>query len=209
MKVKICGNTNQEDVRLAISLGADYIGLIFAESKRKVALAAAKEIVSAFPKFKSFVGVFCNQPKQEVEAAAVELGLPLLQFQGDETALYCSHFRNAGFQVIKTFHVRDAMSLKRIDEYDADYFLLDTYSPHERGGTGIPFDWRLLDERPIVHEKLFLAGGLNGQNVVQAIEKVRPYAVDVASGVEGTPGRKSPELLKQFIQLAKGIPYHA
>ncbi len=209
MKVKICGNTNPDDVRLAISLGADYIGLIFAESKRKLTREAAKEIVSAFPKFKAFVGVFSNQPKQEVEALAAELGLNLLQFHGDETALYCSHFRNAGFQVIKTFHVRDAMSLKRIDEYDVDYFLLDTYSVHERGGTGIPFDWRLLDERPIVHEKLFLAGGLNVQNVGQAIEKVRPFAVDVASGVEKAPGQKSPELLKQFIQLAKAIPHHA
>ena len=209
MKVKICGNTNQEDVRLALSLGADYIGLIFTESKRKVTLATAKEIVSAFPKFKSFVGVFSNQPKQEVESTAAELRLTFLQFHGDETALYCSHFRTAGFQVIKTFHVRDAMSFKRIDEYDVDYFLLDTYSSSERGGSGVPFDWHLLDERPVVQEKMFLAGGLNSQNVVQAIEKVRPYAVDVASGVEQSPGKKSPELLKQFIQLAKGIPHHA
>ncbi len=209
MKVKICGNTNVEDVRLALELGADYIGLIFTESKRRVSLETARVIVAAFPKFKSFVGVFCNQPKQEVESIASQLGLMLLQFHGDETALYCSHFCGAGFQVIKTFHVRDAMSLKRIDEYDVDYFLLDTFSSQERGGSGIPFDWRLLEERPVIREKLFLAGGLNSQNIVPAIEKLHPFAVDAASGVEKTPGLKSPELLKQFIRLAKSVPDHA
>lgn len=209
MKVKICGNTNLEDVREALAQGADYIGLIFAESKRKITRETAKEITSAFHQFKAFVGVFCNQSKAEVESLAAELGLTHLQFHGDETALYCSYFRGLGFQVIKTFHVRDAMSFKRIDEYDVDYFLLDTYSSQERGGTGVPFDWRLLENKPVVQEKLFLAGGLNVQNVVSAIEKTKPFAVDVASGVEKAPGHKSAELIKQFIQLAKSIPNHA
>jgi len=144
-----------------------------------------------------------------VESIAQQLGLSYLQFHGDETALYCRYFSENGYKVIKTFHVRDAMSLKRIEEYDTEFFLLDTYSAQEKGGTGVVFDWTLLDGGELMRERLFLAGGLNCDNVTQAIQKVRPYAVDVASGVESAPGIKSPELLGNFIRLAKTISHHA
>jgi len=209
MKVKICGNTNAQDARLAHDFGADYLGLIFAESKRKITLDTALTIRAELESFQNFVGVFCNQPKAEVENAAKELKLSHLQFHGDETALYCRYFSDNGFKVIKTFHVRDARSLKRIEEYDTEYFLLDTYHASERGGTGTAFDWGLLDEGNLTHEKLFLAGGLNCGNIAQAIQKGRPFAVDVASGVESSPGQKSPELLENFIRLAKSVPHHA
>ena len=101
------------------------------------------------------------------------------------------------------------MSLKRIQEYYTEYFLLDTYHAQERGGTGITFDWSLLDEGNIMHERLFLAGGLNCSNIAQAVQKGHPFAVDVASGVESSPGQKSPELLENFIRLAKSVPHHA
>lgn len=202
-KVKICGNTNIEDAKLAASLGADYLGFIFAEGKRKIDLPIAREIMEALPDFKNFVGVFFNQPKNEVETLAGELGLKYLQFHGDETALYCESFSKKGHEVIKTFRIKDAMSLKRIDEYDVSAFLFDTYSKEESGGTGKTFDWNLIENRPFVHEKLFLAGGLNVSNLAEAIDKIHPFAVDVASGVEKSPGKKDPKLLEQFIRIAK------
>lgn len=201
-KVKICGNMNPEDAKLAASFGADYLGLIFAESKRRIDAVKAKNIVSSLPGFKNFVGVFMNQPKDEVETIIRETGIRILQFHGDEPSLYCRSFMDKGFQVIKTFRIKDAMSLKRIDEYDVTAFLFDTYSS-EGGGSGKTFDWSLIQDRPYVHEKLFLAGGLNVENVRSATEKVKPYAVDVASGVEKEPGKKDPDKLKTFIQLVK------
>ncbi len=201
--VKICGNTNLADAQLAVKLGADYLGLIFAESKRKVTIATARSIIQSFPNFKNFVGVFSNQPKKEVETIAKETGLRIFQFHGEETALYCSHFMEQNYEVLKAFRVKDAMSLKRIDEYNVTAFLLDTYSKDAAGGTGLPFDWRLLADRPFLHDKLFLAGGLNVHNLAAAIEMVRPFAVDVASGVEKAPGQKDPALLETFIKIAK------
>ncbi len=208
-QIKICGNTNAEDAKLAASLGADYLGLIFAESKRKITVPKAQEIMQAVPGFENFVGVFMNQPKDEVELIIAQTGLKTLQFHGEETSLYCRYFLDKGFKVIKTFHIKDAMSLKRIDEYDATAFLFDTYSG-EGGGSGQVFDWSLIQDRPFVHEQLFLAGGLNPENVRSAIEKVKPFAVDIASGVEKEPGKKDPAKLKQFIQLVKeNKPLHA
>ncbi|HTL48490.1 MAG TPA: phosphoribosylanthranilate isomerase [Verrucomicrobiae bacterium] len=202
-KVKICGNTNAEDVKRAIDLGADYLGFIFTESKRKIDEAAAQDIMRAFPEYPSFVGVFSNQPKEFVETLARRLGLRFLQFHGDETALYCQHFMDEGFEVIKTFRVKDAMSLKRIDEYNVSAFLFDTFSNTEKGGTGKTFDWNLIGDRAYLLDKLFLAGGLNVDNLREAIQKVKPFAVDVASGVESAPGKKDPQLLERFIKIAK------
>src|SRR3989338_3189983 len=102
-RVKICGNTNAEDAKLAAELGADYLGFIFAESKRKIDIPTAREIMESLPRFKNFVGVFFNQPKKEVETIAGELGLKIVQFHGGETALYCQSFMERGFEVIKTF----------------------------------------------------------------------------------------------------------
>ena len=211
-QVKICGNTNIDDAQLAVKLGADYLGLIFADSKRKVDIATARSIIQSLPKFRNFVGVFSNQPKKEVETIAKETGLRTFQFHGDETALYCEHFIEQGYEVIKTFHIKDAMSLKRIDEYNVTAFLLDTYSKDTAGGTGKTFDWKLVGEehRPFFHDKLFLAGGLNVDNLADAIERMKPFAVDVASGVEKSPGKKDPVLLENFIKIAKGgIRHHA
>lgn len=202
-RVKICGNTNLEDAKLAAELGADYLGFIFVESKRRIDIPTAKSIMNAMPQFKNFVGVFFNQPKNVVETIARELGLKFLQFHGEETARYCQSFLDQGYEVIKTFRIKDAMSLKRIDEYNVSAFLFDTFSKEESGGTGQPFDWNLIANRPFVHEKLFLAGGLNPSNLRKAIAQIRPFAVDVASGVEKNPGRKDPALLEQFIEIAK------
>lgn len=208
-KVKICGNTRLEDARLAIDLGADYVGLIFAESKRRVPLETALSIVHPLSSFKNFAAVFSNQSKEEVERIVQETGIRILQFHGDETARYCHFFMERGYEVIKTFRIKDRMSLKRIDEYNVSAILFDTYTSETKGGTGIPFDWELIEDRPYVHEKLFLAGGLNVNNLQKAIQKIHPYAVDVASGVELSPGKKDPHLLEQFIRIAKEMPVNA
>ncbi|MDP3920843.1 MAG: phosphoribosylanthranilate isomerase [Candidatus Omnitrophota bacterium] len=203
-RVKICGNMIPADARLAYDLGADYLGLIFAESKRRLTVGQAKLIMDAVPDFSNFVGVFCNQPKQEVLVTVEELGIKILQFHGDETALYCESFQKRGCHVIKTFRIKDAMSIKRINDYDVDHFLFDTYKKGEHGGTGLMFDWNFIEDYPHVHEKLFLAGGLSVKNLASAIAKVGPYAVDVSSGVEQSVGKKDPALLEEFIMIAKG-----
>lgn len=205
-QIKICGNTNPKDVEQAIQLGANFIGFIFAESKRKVSPETAQSIIKSHPNFQNFVGVFANQPKEEVEAIAQQLSLKWLQFHGDETARYCSYFSDKGYKVIKTFRIKDPMSLKRIEEYDkVDAFLFDTYVKGEPGGTGLAFDWRLIENKPYITEKLFLAGGLTVVNVEEAIKTIRPYAVDVASGVESSPGVKDHKLLEEFIRKVQSM----
>ncbi len=203
-RIKICGNTNYDNARQAADLGADYLGFIFApNSKRLVSMEKAEDILKRLSDFPNLVGVFCNQPKKDVESIAERLRLKYLQFHGEETSLYCQSFMQKGYEVIKTFHVKDAMSLKRLEEYNVSAFLFDTYSQSEKGGSGIPFDWSLIEDKSYVHDKLFLAGGLNIHNVQQAIEQVRPFAVDVASGVESSPGTKDPQLIKAFIEKVR------
>ena len=202
-KVKICGNTRVEDIQLAARLGADYLGLIFTESKRRVSMEAARTLVGSLPNFKNFVAVFSNQPKEDIERVTHDLGIRIVQFHGEETALYCHSFMEKSYEVIKTFRIKDKMSLKRIDEYNVSAFLFDTYTHEGKGGIGVPFDWELIEDRPYVHEKLFLAGGLNVMNLRKAIQKMLPFAVDVASGVEKKPGEKDPKLLEEFIRIAK------
>lgn len=208
-KVKICGNTNLVDIQKAILLGADYLGLIFVPgSKRHVSLEQAQELTKATPEFRQFVGVFFNQSKEEVENIASKTGIEWLQFHGEETSRYCSYFVQKGFKVIKTFRIQDSRSLLRIDEYDVTAYLFDTFSKTSKGGTGQTFDWKLIQDKPYVHEKLFLAGGLHLGNLSEALVSVRPFAVDVASGVEAAPGIKDHTKLQQFIQTSHGMNSH-
>lgn len=208
-KVKICGNTNAVDIQKAIMLGADYLGLIFVPgSKRFIDQTQAKELVASASGFENFVGVFFNQSKEDVEAVAEKAGLRWLQFHGDETSRYCNYFMQKGFSVIKTFRIQDSRSLLRMDEYDVTAYLFDTFSKTSKGGTGQTFDWSLIQDKPYVHEKLFLAGGLHLGNLKDALQTVRPFAVDVASGVEASPGLKDHTKLQQFIQTAHGMNSH-
>lgn len=203
-KVKICGNTNVSDVLKAKELGADFLGFIFCESKRKITIDQARQMMTAAGPFDNFVGVFANQSKEEVESIVKQLNLKWLQFHGDETSRYCQYFMEQQYQVIKTFRIKDLMSLKRIGEYDVTAVLFDTYSRERLGGTGKTFDWNLIADKPYLREKLFLSGGLTIQNVETAIHQINPYAVDAASGVEKSPGVKDHQLLERFISIAKG-----
>jgi phosphoribosylanthranilate isomerase len=201
-KIKICGITNLDDALLAVDLGADALGFIFYQkSPRYVKVTDAANICNALPPFVAKVGVFVNELEYEIEKALNECLLNALQFHGDEPPGFCQKF---AAKSIKAIRVRDEESLRAAEEYDVDALLLDTYTDESRGGTGRTFDWSLaVRAKEFLSTPIILSGGLTTANVQEAIRKVRPYAVDVASGVEREPGKKDPEKLRRFIELCK------
>jgi phosphoribosylanthranilate isomerase len=200
-KIKICGITNLPDAQLAVELGADALGFIFyANSPRCVGMEAVADICRALPPFVVRVGVFVNAPLKEIRLAVALCGLDAVQLHGDETPDEC---RQAPGRRIKAIRVRDEDSLRAAAEYDVDALLLDTYTDAERGGTGRTFDWSLAVKAKEIGPPIILSGGLATANVQEAIRKVRPYAVDVCSGVEREPGKKDPEKLRRFIELVR------
>jgi phosphoribosylanthranilate isomerase len=196
IRIKICGITNWEDARLAVELGADALGFIFTESPRRVTPEQAAAITGQLTPPVCKIGVFLDHQEEEVKAIAECCRLDGLQLHGQETPAYCKRFRQ---KVIKAFRIRDATDLKALSLYEVDAFLLDTYHESLAGGTGKTFDWNLAVEAK-KHGKIILSGGLNPDNVFSAITKVKPYAVDVSSGVEASPGKKDPVKLKAFIE---------
>jgi phosphoribosylanthranilate isomerase len=201
--VKICGITSIADALAATNAGADALGLMFYEkSPRHVALKTAAEIARQLPPFVIKVGVFVNAPEAVVMRAVSECGLNILQFHGDETPEYCQLFP---VMTIKAFRIRDAASLKALPDYKTDAWMLDAYAPDKPGGTGEKFNWDLAIEAQKLGKPIFLAGGLTPENVGEAVRRVRPYAVDVSSGVEASPGAKDHEKVRAFIRAAKGV----
>lgn len=199
--VKICGITSLTDGLAAAEAGADALGLMFYEpSPRHVTLRAAAEIARQIPPFVIKVGVFVNAQEELVLRAIGECGLNILQFHGDETPAYCRQFP---VMTIKAFRVRDAESLKPLPAYQTDAWLLDAHVADKPGGTGAKFNWDLAVQAQQLGRPIFLAGGLTPENVADAVRKVRPYAVDVSSGVEASPGKKDREKVRAFIQAAK------
>ena len=201
--VKICGITNIADALAATESGADALGLMFYEkSPRNIALKTAVEIARELPPFVIKVGVFVNAPEAEVMRAVSECGLNILQFHGDETPEYCQLFP---VMTIKAFRIKDAASLTSLPDYKTDAWLLDAYTPDKPGGTGEKFNWDRAIEAQKLGRPIFLAGGLTPENVAEAVRRVRPYAVDVSSGVETSPGKKDHEKVRAFIRAAKGV----
>lgn len=197
-RVKICGITRVEDALAATGHGCDAIGLVFYEpSPRNVDIQRAAEIVAALPPFVSVVGLFVDAASSEIEHVLSRLRLDVLQFHGDEAPDAC---RRYGLPYMKAVRVRNETNLLQYaDQYnDAKALLLDAYLPGVAGGTGLVFNWDLVPDRfpmPIV-----LAGGLNPENVAEAICQVRPYAVDVSGGVEQTKGIKDADKIAAFMQ---------
>jgi phosphoribosylanthranilate isomerase len=186
---------------MAAAAGADMVGLMFYDqSPRHVTLAKAVEISRALPPFVQRVGVFVNPNEDLVNQAILECGLNLLQFHGEESSEFCIQF---GLMSVKALRVRDAASLATLERYQTDAFLLDAYSPSGRGGTGEKFNWELALEARRFGKPIFLAGGLTPANVAAAIRQVQPFAVDVSSGVEASPGRKDESKVRAFITAAK------
>ena len=201
VKVKICGITSVADGLVAADAGADMIGLMFYEqSPRHITLPQAVEISRALPPFVLRVGVFVNPDEAAVMQAVRECGLNLLQFHGDEPSDFCTRF---GVMSVKALRVRDEQSLSALEKYDTDAFLLDAHSKSGLGGTGEKFNWDLAIAAQKFNKPIFLAGGLTPENVTDAVKKVRPFAVDVSSGVESAPGKKDPAKVRAFITAAR------
>jgi len=199
--VKICGITNTPDAMAAAQAGADALGFVFYEgSPRYLTTATAAAIIHELPPAIVKVGLFVNAAEEVVQRAVAECGLNLLQFHGDESPDYCLQF---GLMSMKAFRIRDAASLKALPDYRTDAWLLDAYVPDQYGGTGDTFNWDLAVEAQRLGRPIFLAGGLTPENVGAAVQKVRPYAVDVSSGVESVPGRKDHAKVSAFIKAAK------
>ena len=202
-RVKVCGITNLEDALAAHEVGADMLGFNFyARSPRHVTPAEARKIIERLPDGVICVGVFVN----EVEPAGVEriaraAGLGAVQLHGDETPEYCQSLRD--LTTIKALCVGADYTPETAAAYDTDAVLLDAYVAGERGGTGHTFDWALATLTRERVPRLFLAGGLNPENVAAAVAAVRPYAVDVCSGVETSPGRKSVLLMRRFVEQVR------
>jgi phosphoribosylanthranilate isomerase len=199
VRVKICGITRTEDAALAARLGADAVGLNFwPRSKRCVDVEAARAMVRALPPFVAAVGVFVNQPYDEVMRIAERARLTAVQLHGDEEPELCARFP---LPVVKAIRVEGPASLAALSRYDVAAFLLDAPSAGF-GGSGAAFDWSLA-RGAALGRPLLLAGGLTPENVGRAVAEVRPYAVDVASGVESAPGVKDPERMRRFIEAAR------
>lgn len=202
-KVKICGITNPADAQAAVEAGADVLGFIFYEkSPRYVPLVNAAAISRPLAPFIMRVGVFVNAPEEFVLSAIRECGLTLLQFHGDESPEFCGRF---GIMTMKAFRVHGLETLDQIPKYATDAYLLDAYSSTTLGGTGEKFNWDLAVEAQRFGKPIFLAGGLTAENVAGAIRKVRPFGVDVSSGVESAPGIKDHAKIKAFIAAARSV----
>ncbi len=199
--VKICGITSPADGLAAAAAGADAVGLNFYEgSPRHIPLAAAAEIARQLPPFITRVGVFVDAPEEAVLRAIGQCGLNVVQFHGAETPDFCASFP---VMTIKAFRIRDAASLKALPEYQTDAWLLDAFVAGQAGGTGATFNWVQASEAQKLGRPIFLAGGLTPENVAEAVRRVQPYAVDVASGVESAPGRKDHGKMRAFVEAAK------
>ncbi|HEX2702572.1 MAG TPA: phosphoribosylanthranilate isomerase [Solirubrobacteraceae bacterium] len=205
-RVKICGITRLEDAQAAVELGAWAIGMVFYEhSARRCDLAEAERIGAALHRRSELVGVFVNSSLETIADANERIGLTLVQLHGDEGPAFCSEVaRRTGARTIKASAVRGASTLQDLARFHTDFHLLDGYAEGLRGGTGERFDWSLIEGRRS-KVPLILSGGLDADNVGEAIAATRPYAVDVASGVEAAPGVKDHDRLRAFIDAAAGV----
>ncbi|MDX9709588.1 MAG: phosphoribosylanthranilate isomerase [Trichloromonas sp.] len=200
IRIKICGITRIDDALQACACGADALGLVFYEkSPRCVTREQARAIVAALPPFVTTVGLFVNEPPESIRETVDFCGLDVIQVHGDEGPEAC---RFPPHRVLKALRVRGEESLAGVERFAVSALLLDAWHPDSYGGTGQLGDWklaaRLAAERPVI-----LAGGLNPENVAEAIRRVRPYGVDVSSGVESSPGRKDPARVAAFIRNAR------
>ncbi len=203
-RIKICGITNIEDAKTAASVGADALGFVFySDSPRCVSVDTVQQIIQSLPAFVNKVGLFVDAEIEAVNAVINQAALDYIQFHGEEDESYCASFSRP---YIKAIRVKPELDLiAQINRYkSASAILLDAWHPKIAGGTGESFDWDLLNRLPEeTNQAIILAGGLNQDNVFAAVQKVKPYAVDVSSGVEEKPGKKSAEKMRNFIDQVK------
>jgi phosphoribosylanthranilate isomerase len=201
VRVKICGISRNEDLSTACAAGADALGFVFyAKSPRNLSIEQAESLVKALPPFVQSVGLFVDAEPGFVRALLEAVPLDLLQFHGGENPEYCRQF---GRPYLKAVRVRPGVDLVKYasDFSDARALLLDAFVPGVPGGTGERFDWRLIPAG--LNKPIILSGGLNPDNVAEAVQTVQPWAVDVSSGVESAPGIKDAAKVAAFIERAR------
>lgn len=200
VRVKICGITNAEDADLAVTCGADALGFVFyPRSARHVTVEQVQQILPQLPPFVTTVGLFVNEPVERVRHIMQACGLDVAQLHG---AAGATPAELAPMRCLPAISVKDENSLASLAQGRSAAWLLDSYVAGEYGGTGKTFNWQLAREAAQRHP-IVLAGGLTAENVAEAVRTVRPYGVDVSSGVEATPGRKDPQKVAAFIRAAK------
>jgi len=198
-RFKICGITGLDDAQLAVDAGAWAVGMILWEgSPRRASFAAAERIAASLRRRAEVCGVFVNAHLDEVVEVVDGTGLTMVQLHGDEGPAYCAEVaRRTGAKVVKARRVRTGADVAGLAAFHTAYHLLDAYQPDRWGGTGQTFDWELVAARR-TDVPVILSGGLTHENVAEAIEATRPFAVDVASGTEARPGVKDPDRLRRF-----------
>ena len=212
MWVKICGTTSLADAQLAVAAGADAIGFVFGPSRRQVTAGEVARITPHLPSTVDTVGVFVDEASERIADAVATAGLTGVQLQGDEPPALTRELRQLNLRLlIRTVWASAGLETlaERIAAHsaDADRILLDSGSVSARGGTGTPFDWNGVAPqlaRVPAETRIIVAGGLNPSNVSKAIAILRPWGVDVASGVEREPGRKDPDEVRAFVTAARG-----
>ncbi len=202
-RIKMCGFTQPEDALKAASIGVDAIGLVFyAPSPRAVDIRCAQNIVRGLPPFVSVVGLFVNATEFEIKNILAHVHLDVLQFHGDETVQDCEVY---GMPYIKAIRMRDGVDLKAEAHHygSAQALLLDAYQKGVPGGTGNRFEWAVIPDGLV--KPIILAGGLDSNNVTEAITQVSPYAVDVSGGVELSKGIKDPLKMVEFVEGVRSV----
>ena len=202
-RIKVCGICSVDDALDAIEAGVDAIGMVFYEkSPRHISLEQASAITAAVPPFVTTVGLFVDSDVQFIEKVISQAGIDLLQFHGDEEESFCSRF---GRPYIKALRMTQQTNVQDFCKsyHTAKGLLIDSFTPGIPGGTGKTFDWNLIPaEIPL---PVILAGGLNSDNVIEALSQVKPWAVDVSSGVEESPGKKNLRKIRQFVQAVEAV----
>jgi len=200
VRIKVCGITNSEDAQKAAYYGAWAVGFIFTKkSPRYVSPSKARKIIESLPPFVTPVGVFVDQSDRAVRDICNFTRIRTLQFHGEESAVYCKRFGD--YKVIKAFRIGEYFPIDIIRKYKVDAYLFDTYQEGVNGGTGKVFDWKVLQGQKL-DKPVILSGGLNSQNIQEAINVVKPYAADVSSGVEKSPGIKDSRQIRTFFDVA-------
>ena len=201
LRIKICGITNIRDAMAAIEAGANALGFMFFEkSKRYVPPETGRKIVQAIPPFVSCVGVFVNETHEKIQSIKDYCQLDTIQLHGDESPEFC---HNIPGKTIKAFQLKNPIDLEATEPYKTSAWLLDTYSPAARGGTGESFNWSWVQDARPLGRPTIIAGGLSPDNAADCVLATEPYGLDVSSGVEKEPGQKCAEKMKAFIHAAR------
>ena len=200
-KVKICGITNYEDVQKAAYYGAWAVGFVFhKKSPRYISPSKARKLVDSLPPFITPVGVFVDQKERAIKEICKVTHINTVQFHGNEDTIFCKRFQD--YKIIKAFRVDVMFDPNKVNKYKVDAYLFDAYQENVPGGTGKTFNWDLIKDQKFIRP-VMLSGGLNPDNVGKAIDDVNPYALDISSGLEKSPGVKDPKLIRAFFDSIK------